>query len=145
MNTFGPVSAVPGYGVMVLAIGFGVAIFMTADVQLALARINPDDSATWPNMAPQIRYYFIPVIASAIAVAAVTVNLILSLVDHRSLGRLMHWALLGAAYSFVASLLPLHSLGVSVEIGAPFSIVVALVSVLLVRWRYGVKREAHPV
>jgi hypothetical protein len=37
---------------MALAIAVGVAGFTVADVRLALARIDADDSATWPNMAP---------------------------------------------------------------------------------------------
>jgi hypothetical protein len=126
---------------MVLAIGVGVAIFMVADVQLALASIDPDNPETWPNMGPQIRYFFIPVIAAYVAVAAVVANLILSLVDHRSMGRLIHWALLGGAYSLVATLLPMRYLGVNVKIGALVCVVVALVCVLLVRWRFGIKQE----
>jgi len=68
---------------MALAIAVGVAGFTVADVQLALARIDADDSATWPNMAPQVRYFFIPVVAGAVVVAAVAVNLLLTLIDYR--------------------------------------------------------------
>lgn len=64
---------------------------MVADVQLALARIDADDSATWPNMAPQVRYFFIPVVAGAVVVAAVAVNLLLTLIDHRRTELLRHW------------------------------------------------------
>ena len=82
---------------MALAIAVGVARFMVADVQLALARIDADDSATWPNMAPQVRYFFIPVVAGAVVVAAVAVNLLLTLIDHRRTDLLRHWGFLGAA------------------------------------------------
>jgi hypothetical protein len=68
---------------MALAIAVGVVGFMVANVRLALARIDADDSATWPNMAPQVRYFFIPVVAGAVVVAAVAVNLVLTLIDHR--------------------------------------------------------------
>jgi hypothetical protein len=34
-------------------------------------------------MAPQVRYFFIPVVAGAVVVAAVAVNLLLTLIDHR--------------------------------------------------------------
>jgi hypothetical protein len=130
---------------MVLATGVGVAVFMAADVQLALARIDPNDSATWPNMAPQVRYYFIPVVAGTIAVAAVVVNLLLSLIDRRRMGSWVHWVLLGVAYSLVASSLPVRYLGVNVQSALTVSAGVALACVLLVRWRYGVKRERHAV
>ena len=92
---------------MALAIAVRVAGFMVADVQLALARIDADDSATWPNMAPQVRYFFIPVVAGAVVVAAVAVNLLLTLIDHRRTELLRHWVFLGAAYSLVASALPM--------------------------------------
>ena len=81
---------------MALAIAVGVAGFMVADVQLALARIDADDSATWPNMAPQVRYFFILVVAGAVVVAAVAVNLLWTLIDHRRTELLRHWVLLGA-------------------------------------------------
>ena len=100
---------------MALAIAVGVAGFMVADVQLALARIDADDSATWPNMAPQVRYFFIPVVAGAVVVAAVAVNLLLTRIDHRRTELLRHWVFLGAAYSLVASALPMRYL-VSVSV-----------------------------
>jgi hypothetical protein len=124
---------------MILAIGGGVTVFMIADVQLALARIDPNNSATWPNMGPQIRYLFIPVIAGALAGVAVIVNLLLYLVDRRRMASLSHWVLLGAAYSLIASMFPLRYLGVHVEMALIVSIVMALACVLFVRWHYGVK------
>jgi hypothetical protein len=125
---------------MILTIVVGVAVFMAVDVQLALARIDPNNSATWPNMGPQIRYLFIPVIAGALAGVAVIVNVLLSLVDRRRMELLTHWMLLGAAYSLVACTLPMRYLGVYVETGFIVSVVTALACVLLVRWRCGVKQ-----
>lgn|SRR5574341_1422357 len=83
MSTSRAIGAVAGYAAMALAIAVGVVGFMVADVRLALARIDADDSATWPNMAPQVRYFFIPVVAGAVVMAAVAVNLLLTLIDHR--------------------------------------------------------------
>ena len=88
---------------------------MVADVQLALARIDAHDSATWPNMAPQVRYFFIPVVGGAVVVAAVAVNLLLTPIDHRRTELLRHWVFLGAAYSLVASALPMRYLGLSIS------------------------------
>jgi len=52
MSTSRAIGAVAGYAAMALAIAVGVEGFVVADVQLALVRIDADDSATWPNMAP---------------------------------------------------------------------------------------------
>jgi len=130
---------------MVIAIGVGVAVFMVADVQLALVRINPEDPATSPNMAPQVRYFFIPIIAGAIAMAAVVVNLLLSFIDRRRLGSFMHWVLLGVAYSLVASALPMRYLGVNGQLALFLGVVIALISVFFVRRRYGARGDHHAV
>lgn len=115
MSTSRAIGAVAGYAAMALAIAVGVAGFMVAGVQLALARIDADDSAIWPNMAPQVRYFFIPVVAGALVVAAVAVNLLLTLIDHRRTELLRHWVFLGAAYTLVASALPMRYLGLSIS------------------------------
>jgi hypothetical protein len=83
MSTSRAIGAVAGYAAMALAIAGGVVGFMVADVRLALARIDADDLATWLNMAPQVRYFFIPVVAGTVVVAAVAVNLLLTLIDYR--------------------------------------------------------------
>jgi hypothetical protein len=62
---------------------------MVADVQLALARKDADDSA-------------------------VSVNLLLTPIDHRRTELLRHWVFLGAAYSLVASALPMRYLALSI-------------------------------
>jgi hypothetical protein len=115
MSTSRAIGAVAGYAAMALAIAVGVEGFMVADVQLALVRIDADDSATWPNMASQVRYFFIPVVAGAVVVAAVAVNLLLTPIDHRRTELLRHWVFLGAAYSLVASALPIRYLGLSIS------------------------------
>jgi len=46
MSTSRAIGAVAGYAAMELAIAVGVAGFMVADVQLALARIDADDLIT---------------------------------------------------------------------------------------------------
>lgn len=115
MSTSRAIGAVSGYAAIALAIAVDVEGFVVADVQLALARMAADDSATWPNMAPQVRYFFIPVVADAVVVAAVAVNLLLTLIDHHRTELLRHWVFLGAAYSLVASALPMRKLGLSIS------------------------------
>jgi hypothetical protein len=137
--------AVVGYAAMALATAAGVATFMFADVQLALTSIDPNDSSTWPDMAPQVRYFFIPVVAGAIVIVAIVANLLLSLIDGRRMGLVTHWLLLGAAYSLVASALPMRYLGLNVPIALAVGVVLALACVLLIRWRYGVRAEAVAV
>jgi hypothetical protein len=145
MTTSRALRAIARYAVMVVAIGVGVTVFMVADVQLALVSISPEDPATSPSMAPQVRYFFIPVVASAIAVVAVIVNLLLSLVDRRSLGSFMHWLLLGVAYSLVASALPMRYLGVNGQMALLVGVIIAAASVLFVRRRYGARGDQHAV
>jgi len=134
--------AVIGYMAMALTTAAGVAAFMFADIQLALARIDPNDLATWPSMAPEVRYFFIPVVATAIVLVAIVVNVLLSLVDCRRIALIPHWVLLGAAYSLLAAALPVRYLGVNVQIALAVAAAASLGGVLLVRWRYGVKANA---
>ena len=138
-------SVVAGYLVMALTIGVGVALFMFVDIQLALARIDPGNSETWPNMNPQIRYFFIPILAPAIAVAAVAVDLLLGLVYRRRIVRLKHWVLLGVAYSLVTSSLLVRYLGFKGELAFLVGPVLAFVCAILVRWRYGVPPQFNAV
>lgn len=133
-------SAALGHVAMVAAICCGTALFMALDVELAKARIDPNDPSTWPNMAPQIRYLFIPVVAGGLTVAAVILNWLMSLVDRRRIVSLTHWVLLGASFSFLASSLPLRYLGVSIEASLIGSIAVALGGAAWIRYRFGVPR-----
>ena len=145
MNTSRALRAVAGYAVMVAAIGLAVTVFMVADVQLASARIDPENEATWPHMAPQVRYFFIPVIAGVIALAALVVNVLLSLIDRRRIERLTHWGLLGVAYGLAASPFLVRNLGLSGKIVLFAGPSIALACVVLVRWRYGVKGQRNAV
>jgi hypothetical protein len=138
-------SAIAGYVVMALTIGVGVALFMFADIQLALARIDPGNSATWPNMDPQVRYVLVPILAPVVAVAAVVVDLLLGLVYRRRIVRLTHWVLLGVAYSLVMSLFPIRYLGVDGRIALLVCPSIAFACVILVRWRYGVPPQSVAV
>jgi hypothetical protein len=115
---------------------------MLADIQLASSQINPGDPATWPKMAPEVRYLFIPVVAAAIVVAGVVVNIVLSLADRRRIAQLAHWVLLGGAYSLVAAALPMRYLGVNGQVALVAGLAAALACVLLIRWRFGVKENA---
>jgi hypothetical protein len=130
---------------MALAVGVGVALLMFVDIQLALARIDPGNPATLPNMAPQIRYYFVPILAPAIAGAAVVVDLLLGLVYRRRFVRLTHWVLLGLAYSLVTSSLLVRYLGADGKVVLLVGPAVALACAILVRWRYGVPPQFNAV
>ena len=130
---------------MALAVGAGVALLMIVDVQLALARIDPNNPATWPNMAPQIRYYFIPILAPAIAAAAVAVDLLLGLVYRRRFVHLMHWVLLGLAYSLVTSSLLVRYLGADGKAVLLVGPALAFACAVLVRWRCGTPRQLNAV
>jgi hypothetical protein len=118
---------------------------MFADIQLALAKIDPGNSATWPNMHPEIRYFLVPFLAPVVAVAAIVVDLLLGLVYRRRIVRLTHWVLLGAAYSLVMSFFPIRYLGVDARIALFVCPFIAFACAILVRWRYGVRPQSVAV
>jgi hypothetical protein len=126
-----------GYIAMVLTIAVAVTLFSVADVQISLAYIDPSDPSTSPNMAPQIRYYFIPFLAAALAVASVLFNLLLDFIQRRRLFRLSHWMILGAAYGLAASSLLTRYFSIGGALPLLLGPALAICAVLLVRWRYG--------
>lgn len=138
MRTDSPSSALAEYLAMVATIVAAVVVTTFVDVQISLGQIDPNDSATWPNMAPQIRYYFIPVLATFVSAISLAVNLILQLLQPRRLVRRVHWVLLGAGYSVVLLALPIARAGINGITALSASIVGALLVALWVRRRYGV-------
>jgi hypothetical protein len=50
------------FGWILLGMVTGTIGIVVADVHVSVASINPTDPSTYPNMAPQIRYLFIPVL-----------------------------------------------------------------------------------
>ncbi len=126
---------------MVAVILVGVSVVTAIDVQVSLSQIDAGDSRTWPNMAPQIRYYFIPIIAAFVAIGSVVVNLMLGLIQRRRLVRLIHWAFLGGAYSLVLIALPITRVGVNGTAALIIAAIAAISAVLLIRWRYGVSQS----
>lgn len=129
-----------GYLVMFASILVGVSVITAIDVQVSLSQIDPSDSRTWPNMAPQIRYLFIPVMAAFVAMGSVVVDAVLEIVQRRRLVRLIHWALLGGGYSLVLLVLPIIRVGVNGTAALIVSVIAAFSVVLLIRWRYGVSQ-----
>jgi hypothetical protein len=132
------VGSLTGHLAMTAAIVVIVAIATIIEVQLSLSRIDPNDSATWPNMAPEIRYYFIPVLALLLSIACALINFFLQLLDHRRLQYARQWVLLGLAFCLVLLGFPLTGMGVSPSAAFAISLVIALSAVLEVRSRYGV-------
>ena len=55
--------AIPAF---MLAMFAGIAAFTWLDVQISLSAIDPKDPSSWPNMAPQVRYGFIPLLAALV-------------------------------------------------------------------------------
>lgn len=81
----------------------GVMMWVVLDVQISLAKIVENDPATWPNMAPQTRYIFIPLFS----VIAVLFGLPIDWIVRRVLRRRefhSRWQLvtLGACFGLVA-------------------------------------------
>ena len=123
---------------MVAAIVTGVVMITTIDVQISLSQIDQSDSTTWPNTAPQIRYYFIPIFSALVALGAVAFNWIVQLVSRRQVARPLHWALLGFAFSLVSIAFPLARVGVDGMVAIVLSLTAALFAILFVWWRFSV-------
>jgi hypothetical protein len=146
MNTQSQCSTLKGHLVMVATITTVVAMLTILDVQISLARIDPNDSATSAHLArPQVAYLFIPLLAALVAAAAVVVNAVLGLVLRRRLSRTMHWAILGAAYALVSIAQPVSAMGINDPVVLGLSAATAVLSALLVRWRYGAPRARAAV
>jgi hypothetical protein len=131
---------------MVATIAAIVAMLTILDVQISLARIDTSNSTTWAHLArPHVAYFFIPVLAALVAAAALVVNFILGLILRRRLPRRMHWAILGAAYALVSVAQPVSAIGLNHSLVLWLSAATAVLSALLVRWRYGVPQALTAV
>jgi hypothetical protein len=132
------VSPLAGHLAMTAAIVVIVAIAMIIDVQASLSSIDPGDPATSPNMAPEVRYYFVPVLSALLALGAALINFFLQRLDGRRLQRGKDWVLLGVAFCSVLLGFPLIRMGLSASAAFAVSLAVALFGVLGVRSRCGV-------
>jgi hypothetical protein len=132
------VSSAIGYSAMAAAIIVSVTVATVADVQISLYRIDPRNPATWPNVAPQLRYYFIPVLSICLAVGCVLINVCLQLIAPRQFTLLRQWVFLGIAFSVSLLGFPLIKAGLSPAAAFALSLATALIAVILVRLRYGV-------
>jgi len=137
MNRENRMSAFKGYMIMIAGIAIVVALSTVIDVQISLARINTRDPSTWPDIGPQIRYFFIPVFSAALAICSVIVNLLLQLVSRRYFTSWSHWGLLGASFGLVSLMFPAFRLGVSLPGAASIFIVSSLVCAVWVRVYFG--------
>lgn len=133
------VSALAGHLAMIAAIVVIVVIAMIIDVQLSLSSIDPGDPATRPDMTPEVRYYFIPVLSALLSFGAALINFFLQRLDGRRLQQGKDWALLGVAFCSVLLGFPLIRMGLSPSAAFAVSLAVALFGVLGVRSRYGVR------
>jgi hypothetical protein len=132
------VGTLTGHLAMTAAIVVVVAIGTIVDVQLSLSRIDPNDPATWPNMAPQMRYYFIAVLSAVLSLAAALINYFLRLLDHRRLTYIKHWVLLGLAFCLMLLGFPMIRAGLAPSAAFALSVAAAVSAVLVLRSRYGV-------
>ncbi|QTD46442.1 hypothetical protein [Ottowia testudinis] len=137
---------------LALGIAVGVTVLITLDVNLSLARIDPDRMETHPNMAPQVRFLFIPIFC-AIALGAAFVAEFVQGQVFRQRPRLVagwHFLLLGLAYSLLWSWLPfLHVLPFVGELPLRVWPVVRFMGIPLavglswwIRLRWGVRQVA---
>lgn len=128
------------YALLILGVYFGVAIIVAIDVNASLAAIDPADARTWPEMGPQVRYFFIPVLGSILAIAAVCINIIVGLFHRRDF-RWPVWFMLGVAYSFALSVLPLGQAIHVPMVANTISALVTVLAVVVIRVAFGRQRE----
>jgi hypothetical protein len=113
MNSTGPAADVRTARALRVAAGaaVGTAAVVLVDVQVSLAAIDVSDPATLPNMAPQTRYFFAPVLYGFVLVfAAIADALVRAVVGAFPLRRPAFYAVLGFCYSLALVALPLHGL-----------------------------------
>src|SRR6266404_291475 len=79
----------------------GCAIVVFSYVALTNASIVPNDEATWPHMAPERFYYFIPVFAILAFAFGALVELLFFQKRGFHLRWSIAWVMLGLAYSAI--------------------------------------------
>ncbi|MGE5492256.1 MAG: hypothetical protein ACM31P_13315 [Actinomycetota bacterium] len=124
------------HGLFVFGVYLGVAIIVAIDVNVSLAAIDPADPNTWPEMGPQVRYFFVPVFGTILAILAVCLNAIVGFFHRRD----FHWAvwfMLGAAYSFMLSALPLSRAIHVPALGGTISLLFTVLAVAAIRIVFG--------
>jgi hypothetical protein len=146
MKTEPNYSSFKGHLVMLATIATVVALFTILDVQISLARLDPSGPATGVHLArPHVAYFFIPVLAACVDVAAVVLNFLFGLALRRCLSRKVHWAALGGAFASVSIAQPISALGLNDPVVLCLAAAMAVLSAVLIRWRYGVPQTPAAV
>ena len=125
------------YLMMLFGILAGMSFLVFIAVQIALARIDMSDPATWPNMGPQMAYFGIPMFTTFVAVPSVLINLLLDLAKKKRLRRPMPWFALGAAYSLLGASYPMVVAGMDWIISIVVGGLAAIAAALVVRQAWG--------
>lgn len=128
---------ISGNAAMSLATIATVTLATYIDVQVSLSQINSGDPATWPHMAPQIRYYFIPVFSGIVLLPSLFIHWVLQSISRRQFSRPVHWVMLGVSFGVVSFTLPVARAGLNIVVAFCLTAVLAFALVILVRWRYG--------
>jgi len=129
------------YGLFIAGIFLGVSIFMIATVQLSILAMEQGASEGMPHMHPSIQYFFVPVVASAVAVPAVLLNIVINLFHKRSFSP-MAWLALGFGYSCILSFLPFGHFLQAPLISVPAAFILSASVIAYTRIAYGVRVEA---
>jgi len=59
---------------MLLGVLITITMIIIINVQLSLSQIDLEVPESWPNMMPQTRYFFIPVLFSLVSLFSIIVN-----------------------------------------------------------------------
>ena len=140
MNSAAPPTLWRGSLAMAAGLFVGVLAWISIDVALAEARIDAAEPSTWPNMAPAIRFMLVPELVLFFLPVAIIVNAALGIGVRRKLPRLMHWAILGLAYSLPALSLALSHGGIHPRLALVLTSTCTISSAWLVVSRFGGRR-----
>lgn len=113
----------------------GVVALVHLDVDVSLAAMDSNNPSTLPNMAPQIRYLFIPILWAIVLVfAAISDAVMRMMLPETPLAGRAHLFSLGLSYSLLLAAFPLSralSLPPSFVLAGP---TLAICCAALVRW-----------
>lgn len=93
-------SCILAYGLIFFGGLGGVAAFVLIDIWLTLCRMNNIPMESWPNIAPQMRVVYIPIISFIVSIPAAFFSMLLYFLGWRAKGE-WFWLLIGASYSLL--------------------------------------------
>jgi len=127
----GDFSYIKAYLFLGVGVFCSITVLVYLDVQLSLSKIEANNSKSWTNMNPQIRYYFIPFIFVPIFIISSILTYICEKFHQTKVYK--NWFLQGLGFGLVVSVFPLARLIFSFESAVIISLVLTFLFVALIR------------